>query len=50
MQKHTKASMILDYSDLVKYEYNKTGKKDFSDKEMFQFSDQLSWWNSAKLF
>ena len=35
--------MILDYSDLVKYGYNKTGKKNFIDKEMFQFSDKISW-------
>jgi hypothetical protein len=27
--------MILDYSDLVKCGYNKTDKKNFSDKEIF---------------
>ena len=42
MQKYIQACIILDYSDLVKYGYNKTGKKDFSDKEMFQFGDHIS--------
>ena len=35
MQKYTQACMILDYSDLVKCGYNKTDKKNFSDKEIF---------------
>ena len=43
MQKYTLACMLLEYSDLEKYGYNKTGKKNFSDKEMYQFSDQISW-------
>ena len=42
MQNYTLACMLLEYSDLEKYGYNKTGKKDFSDKEMDQFSDQIS--------
>ena len=42
MQKYTLACMLLEYSDLEKYGQNKTGKKDFSDKEMYQFSDQIS--------
>ena len=43
MQKYTLAFMLLEYSDLEKYRYNKNGRKDFSDKEMYQFSDQISW-------
>lgn len=35
MQKYTQVCMILDYSDLVKCGYNKTDKKNFSDKEIF---------------
>ena len=43
MQKYIQACILLNYSDLVKYGYNITGKKDFSDKEMFLFGDQISW-------
>ena len=35
MQKYTQTCMILDYSDLVKYGYNKTDKQNFSDEEIF---------------
>ena len=43
MQKYILAYMLLNYSDLVKYGYNKTGKKDFSEKEIFLFGDQITW-------
>ena len=50
MQKYIQAWILLDYSDLVKYGPNKSGKMDFTVKDIFQFGDQISWCNSAKLF